>query len=303
MIRTARLSQLNVSLLSSEASVSAISGNSPGTLSSLNSNGAIYVGGADSYVRTATSSGVATGLNGCIRGLVINGRTYSHAEATTGVDVESCSPHPCLSHSCPSGSSCEPSADFTNYSCVCHIPQTGELCDVMINFENASFSGDSYAVYPYYSNPVTIEISLRFRTMDTDGVITWVGEEGGDHLSIGLRGGQVHGSIDLGSGVTSWIFSQEVSDKSWHNISVFYEDNLLRATLDDYVEDIILAGQLVNFNPTGGVWVGGHEELEMTGFSSGLTGCVSELVFSGRRIDLDNPSEVISSRNVLSCDS
>ena len=143
--------------------------------------------------------------------------------------------------------------------------------------------------------------------MDTEGVITWVGEEGGFRPStqIGLRGSwQVHvRSIDLGSGVTSWIFSQEVSDKSWHNISVFYEDNLLRATLDDYVEDIILAGQLVNFNPTGGVWVGGHEELEMTGFSSGLTGCVSELVFSGRRIDLDNPSEVISSRNVLSCDS
>ena len=303
MIRTARLSQLSVSLLTSEATVSAISGNSPGTLSSLNSNGAVYVGGADSYVRTAASSGVATGLNGCVRGLVINGRTYSHSEATAGVDVESCSPHPCVSHSCASGSTCKSSADFTNYSCACHIPLTGEMCDVMINFENASFSGDSYAVYPYTSNPITIEISLRFRTMDTEGVIAWVGEERGDHLSIGLRGGQVHGSIDLGSGVTSWIFSEDVSDESWHNISVRYEDNQLRATLDDNIEDVMLTGQLENFNPTGGVWIGGHEELEMTGFSSGLTGCVSELVLSGTRIDLDNPSEVISSRNVLSCDS
>ena len=303
MIRTERLSQLSVSLLSSEATVPAISGNSPGTLSSLNNNGDVYVGGADSYVRTAASSGVAAGLNGCIRGLIINGRTYSHSKATAGVDVESCSPHPCLSHSCASGSTCESSAEFTNYSCVCHIPQTGKLCDVMINFENASFSGDSYAVYSYSSNPVTIKISLRLRTMDTEGVIVWVGEERGDHFSIGLRGGQVHGSIDLGSGVTSWIFSEDVSDTSWHNISVCYEDNQLKATLDNVVKDIILTGQFVNFNPTGEVWIGGHEDLEMTGFSSGLTGCVSELVLSGKIIDLDNPSEVFSSRNVLSCDS
>ena len=305
--RSARLSELSVRLLSASSPVSTIRGYSQGTLSSLNLNGAVYVGGADSYVRTAASSGVAAGLNGCVRGLVVNGRSYTHATATAGVDVESCSSHPCISHGCAAGSTCEASSDFATSRCVCPIPQAGELCDVTIAFDNASFSGDSYAVYSNReSNPVTTRIEFSFRVLDSEGLIVWVGREGedrsGDYLSIGVRGGQVQGLIDLGSGNTSWEFPNNLSDTSWHSFSLLHDNMELTVSLDSEVQNHTLAGERSQFNPTGGVWVGGYRDLELTGFSSGLNGCISGLTLSGQNVDLDNPGDVISSRNVISCD-
>ncbi|KAI6654836.1 Neurogenic locus notch-like protein 1-like [Oopsacas minuta] len=301
--RTARLSELRVIIPGSQGNVSSIIGNSQGTLTSLNTNGVVYIGGADSYVRAATSSGVASGLNGCIRDLTINNRPYTHTSATKGIDIESCIPHPCISHVCSSGSTCESSGNFNSYSCVCSVPQTGELCDVIATFENASFSGDSYVEYSFISNPVTTEIALRFRTMYSEGLIAWVGIEGGDYLSIGLRGGQVYGYIDLGSGVTSWSFDNIISYSIWHSLTLFHKNNELIVVLDSESLTIRLTGLSMHFNPTGGIWIGGHEDIEMTGFTSGLKGCVSQLSVSGLMIDLDNPSEIISSRNVISCDS
>ena len=306
--RAARLSELSVLLLSSGGPVLAIRGYSQGTLSSLNLNGNVYVGGADSYVRTAASSGVAAGLNGCVRGLVINGRSYTQAQATVGVDIESCSPHPCASHSCAAGSTCEPSPDFASSFCVCPIPQRGDLCDVTTAFESAAFSGDSYAEYRARgSDLITTRVEFSFRLSGSEGVIVWVGREGtdrnGDYLSVGVRGGLMQGRIDLGSGNTSWVFPNNISDTSWHNFSLLHHDTELTVTLDSDTQNHTLTGERSQFNPTGGVWIGGHRDLQLTGFSSGMNGCISGLTMYGQNVDLDNPGDVISSRNVIPCDS
>ena len=216
--------------------------------------------------------------------------------------------HPCTSHACAAGSSCEASPDYSTFRCECPIPQAGDLCDVTISFESAAFSGNSYAEYSgRESNPVTTRIEFELRVWGSEGLVAWVGREGadrnGDYLSIGVRGSRIHGSIDLGSGATSWEFSSNISDHRWHNFSLFHDNMNLSLSLDSEMQTHMLAGDSSQFNPTGGVWVGGHRELDLTGFSSGLNGCISGLKLSGQNVDLDYPGDVISSRNVLSCDS
>ena len=306
--RTARRSELTILLLSSgNQEQESISGYSQGSLTSLNTNGLVYVGGADSYVRTAASSGVAAGLNGCIRDLSINGREYSHSQADTGNDVESCSQHPCLSHSCDTGGTCQPSADFNTYSCACSIPHVGQLCNQTVSFENASFSGSSYAQYVSNSNPVTTKMEFNLRLMRGEGLVLWIGREGGsssrDYLVVGLRGGRLQGSFDAGSGNVSWVFETDINDGLWHRVRLNYEMKRLNVSVDSQRQELSLPGNSELFNPSGGLWVGGHQDLDVTGFSSGLKGCIGGLVVSGRAVDLDNPTEVIRSRNVLSCDS
>ena len=51
------------------------------------------------------------------------------------------------------------------------------------------------------------------------------------------------------------------------------------------------------------VTTGGHENIAVTTYQSGLVGCIRQLVINDEAIDLDDISIIASSSNVIDCNS
>ncbi|XP_068097693.1 basement membrane-specific heparan sulfate proteoglycan core protein isoform X5 [Hyperolius riggenbachi] len=162
----------------------------------------------------------------------------------------------------------------------------------------AFFSDDSYVALPRqlfpHSRPDAPEtIELEIRTTSTDGVILWQGmeerEQGRerDFISLGLKDGHLLFSYQLGSGEAKILTEDPINDGEWHKITAIREGKSGSVHVDG--EEMVSGtspGKNIMVDTKGSVYIGGAPDVKlMTGgkFSSGITGCVKNLVLLNAR--------------------
>ncbi|TMW54579.1 hypothetical protein DOY81_000373 [Sarcophaga bullata] len=188
------------------------------------------------------------------------------------------------------------------------------LIGVRKNF-GACFAGqDSYF---HYNDAETmsqiisynIDLNLRIKTRSENGVILWTGRVGSsdrdsdDYLSLGIEDGYLHFRYNLGSGEVNIRFNAtKVSDGLWHRVRA------IRDSQEGYLEvdgrkspSSRSPGKLRQLNTDTGLYVGGMPDASYftrRRYTSGIVGCISEIVLAGELKMNFDPNTLGTAHNV-----
>uniref|UniRef100_A0A8D0XVY6 Basement membrane-specific heparan sulfate proteoglycan core protein n=1 Tax=Sus scrofa TaxID=9823 RepID=A0A8D0XVY6_PIG len=139
--------------------------------------------------------------------------------------------------------------------------------------------------------PETIELEVR--TSTASGLLLWQGVEvgesgrGKDFISLGLQDGHLVFSYQLGSGEARLVSEDPINDGEWHRVTALREGR--RGSIQVDGEELVSGqspGPNVAVNTKGSVYIGGAPDVAaLTGgrFSSGITGCIKNLVLHSAR--------------------
>jgi len=140
----------------------------------------------------------------------------------------------------------------------------------------------------------------------------------------------------LGLGAVLIETNTRVSDGEWHNVTVSryigrankftttgmmsYRNNDTAFLKLDNMNTLDVTSSYVLLETTGNYWIGrnnyvflycdmlwlhntgGHEDITITSYSSGLISCITNLIINGQPIDLADISLIASSSNVIDCE-
>ncbi|XP_047648303.1 basement membrane-specific heparan sulfate proteoglycan core protein isoform X10 [Phacochoerus africanus] len=139
--------------------------------------------------------------------------------------------------------------------------------------------------------PETIELEVR--TSTASGLLLWQGVEVGesgrskDFICLGLQDGHLVFSYQLGSGEARLVSEDPINDGEWHRVTALREGR--RGSIQVDGEELVSGqspGPNVAVNTKGSVYIGGAPDVAaLTGgrFSSGITGCIKNLVLHSAR--------------------
>ncbi|XP_055978752.1 basement membrane-specific heparan sulfate proteoglycan core protein [Sorex fumeus] len=134
--------------------------------------------------------------------------------------------------------------------------------------------------------PETIELEVRSST--PTGLLLWQGVEvgeaglGQDYISLGLQNGHLVFSYQLGSGEAHLVSEDPINDGEWHRVTALRKGRTGSIQVDG--EELVTGqspGPHVAVNTKGSFYIGGAPDVaRLTGgrFSSGITGCIKNLV-------------------------
>ncbi|ELW68518.1 Basement membrane-specific heparan sulfate proteoglycan core protein [Tupaia chinensis] len=136
-------------------------------------------------------------------------------------------------------------------------------------------------------------IEMEVRTSTASGLLLWQGVEvgeagqGKDFISLGLQDGHPVFSYQLGSGEARLVSEDPINDGEWHRVTVLREGR--RGSIQVDGEEMVSGqspGPHVAVNTKGSVYIGGAPAvaaLTRGRFSSGITGCIKNLVLHSAR--------------------
>ncbi|XP_030109089.1 basement membrane-specific heparan sulfate proteoglycan core protein isoform X1 [Mus musculus] len=138
--------------------------------------------------------------------------------------------------------------------------------------------------------PETIEFEVR--TSTADGLLLWQGvvreaSRSKDFISLGLQDGHLVFSYQLGSGEARLVSEDPINDGEWHRITALREGQ--RGSIQVDGEDLVTGrspGPNVAVNTKDIIYIGGAPDvatLTRGKFSSGITGCIKNLVLHTAR--------------------
>nr|Q05793.1 RecName: Full=Basement membrane-specific heparan sulfate proteoglycan core protein; Short=HSPG; Contains: RecName: Full=Endorepellin; Contains: RecName: Full=LG3 peptide; Flags: Precursor [Mus musculus]AAA39911.1 perlecan [Mus musculus] len=138
--------------------------------------------------------------------------------------------------------------------------------------------------------PETIEFEVR--TSTADGLLLWQGvvreaSRSKDFISLGLQDGHLVFSYQLGSGEARLVSGDPINDGEWHRITALREGQ--RGSIQVDGEDLVTGrspGPNVAVNTKDIIYIGGAPDvatLTRGKFSSGITGCIKNLVLHTAR--------------------
>lgn len=171
-------------------------------------------------------------------------------------------------------------------------------------YQGACFTGTES--FFHYSDAETmrrvisydIDLNLRFKTHSPNGLILWTGRhsalEGDDFLSLGIENGYLHLRYNLGSGEVNIKYnSTKISDGLWHRVRALRnsQDGTLKVDGGKPISRRS-PGKLRQLNTDTGLYVGGLPAAPFytrQRYSSGIVGCISELILAGQlRLNFDS---------------
>uniref|UniRef100_A0A8C5LBW9 Basement membrane-specific heparan sulfate proteoglycan core protein n=1 Tax=Jaculus jaculus TaxID=51337 RepID=A0A8C5LBW9_JACJA len=133
-------------------------------------------------------------------------------------------------------------------------------------------------------------IELEVRTSTASGLLLWQGVEKGqaghskDFISLGLQDGHLVFSYQLGSGEARLVSEDPINDGEWHRVAALREGDGGPAQLN--FQPCGLVGSSIDQPSCAPSPVGGAPDVAaLTGgrFSSGITGCIKNLVLHSAR--------------------
>ncbi|XP_040320111.1 basement membrane-specific heparan sulfate proteoglycan core protein isoform X10 [Herpailurus yagouaroundi] len=139
--------------------------------------------------------------------------------------------------------------------------------------------------------PETIELEVR--TSTANGLLLWQGVDvgeagrGKDFISLGLQDGHLVFSYQLGSGEARLVSEDPINDGEWHRVTALREGR--RGSIQVDGEELVSGqspGPNVALNTKGSIYIGGAPDVStLTGgrFSTGITGCIKNLVLHSAR--------------------
>ncbi|KAJ3585960.1 hypothetical protein NHX12_012366, partial [Muraenolepis orangiensis] len=287
---------------------------SPGKAQGLNIHTPMYLGGVPDLDLLPKPANISHMFKGCVGEVSINNKTvdlsYSFTESRgvrRCVDDNPCDRRPCLNKG-----HCMANAEY-EYQCLCQDGFGGEHCEVarvvcqsslqchnggscvegrcVCTEGHGGLHCDADSPYQYAAQfhndgaqdtPETMEMEIL--TTSPEGLVLWQGVElgdkgkGKDFISLGLRGGHLVFSYQLGSGeaeIKSW---EPINDGQWHKVTA------VRTGKEGYIQidggDMRHGqskGKSLMVNTKGSIYLGGAPDtVGMTDgrFSGGMRGCV-----------------------------
>ncbi|XP_060586623.1 basement membrane-specific heparan sulfate proteoglycan core protein-like isoform X4 [Ruditapes philippinarum] len=219
----------------------------------------------------------------------------------------------CLTNSpCQNNAPC--SITDTGYRCDCLIGYSGDNCEYAININSQfSFAGDGFmefpkSLLPHAKTQERQTISFNLRTTQENGLVFWQGEQGGrplrggDHISIGLKGGYIEFSYEMGSGPAMIMSRTRVNDGKSHTISVERLGRSGNLKVDN--EDTVYGdsqGYLQMLNAAGNIYIGGvslPEKMTDSKYEDNFIGCIDTVTIHGKELE---SRDALSGYNVQAC--
>ncbi|KAJ8258762.1 hypothetical protein COCON_G00177740 [Conger conger] len=215
--------------------------------------------------------------------------------------------------SCQHSAQCLNGGSCSSQRCVCAPGYTGLFCESDSPAQYAAyFHDDGYLtlpkpIFPRSSPDAPETMELEIRTVSSEGLVLWQGVEptgafrklharhkelgdqgkGKDFISLGLKNGHLVFSYQLGSGEAEIISKEPINDGNWHKLTA------VRTGKQGYLQVDGGAprkgqsqGRMIMVDTKGNIFLGGAPDMTaLTGgkFSSGITGCVKNLVLTNAR--------------------
>lgn len=138
--------------------------------------------------------------------------------------------------------------------------------------------------------PETIEFEVR--TSTANGLLLWQGvvkesSRSKDFISLGLQDGHLVFNYQLGSGEARLVSEDPINDGEWHRVTALREGQ--RGSIQVDGEELVIGrspGPNVAVNTKDIIYIGGAPDvatLTRGKFSSGITGCLKNLVLHSAR--------------------
>ncbi|VFV24759.1 basement membrane-specific heparan [Lynx pardinus] len=137
--------------------------------------------------------------------------------------------------------------------------------------------------------PETIELEVR--TSTANGLLLWQGVDvgeagrGKDFISLGLQDGHLVFSYQLGSGEARLVSEDPINDGEWHRVTALREGR--RGSIQVDGEELVSGqspGPNVAVNTKGSIYIAPDVSMLTGGrFSTGITGCIKNLVLHSAR--------------------
>uniref|UniRef100_A0A3Q2YZM7 EGF like, fibronectin type III and laminin G domains n=1 Tax=Hippocampus comes TaxID=109280 RepID=A0A3Q2YZM7_HIPCM len=271
----------------------AVEGFAEGAFTQINCSSALYIGGVAQYDKTKRTAGVRKPFTGTIQKLVLNDRIIAITSGSAGGVNVANSDHPCVQSPCANGGTCRPKWDA--YECDCALGYDGRHCQKAVTeaIEIPQFMGRSYLTYD--NRDILKRVSgsrnnvfMRFKSSAGDGLLLWRGDTpmraNSDFLSLGLQGGALIFSYNLGSGAANIVVNGTFTDGKWHRVKAVRDGQSGKLTVDDYgARTGRSPGKMRQLNINGPLYVGGMKEIALhtnRQYVGGLLGCVSHFTLS-----------------------
>ncbi|XP_072831808.1 agrin isoform X3 [Vicugna pacos] len=282
-------------------------GESPVPHTILNLKEPLYIGGAPDFSKLARAAAVASGFNGAIQLVSLNGlQLLTREHVVRAVDVSSFADHPCTratGHPCLNGASCLPRE--ASYECLCPGGFSGLHCEKGL-IEKAAGDLDALAfdgrTYIEYLNAVTesekalqsnhFELSLR--TEATQGLVLWSGKatERADYVALAIVDGRLQLTYDLGSQPVVLRSTVLVNTNRWLRVRAHREqrEGSLQVGNEAPVTGSSPLGA-TQLDTDGALWLGGLEKLPAgqalpKAYGTGFVGCLRDVVVGRRPLHL-----------------
>ncbi|EFO13740.1 UNC-52/Perlecan [Loa loa] len=133
----------------------------------------------------------------------------------------------------------------THIVCSCRDYYDGINCEIFKPIEHAAkFDGKAFIVFsiddfPHLTSEHEENLSLRFKTSASSGLIFWQGQsfdvplKGDDYMSIGLSDGHLVFSYELGGGASQLISTEVVNDDNEHQLQIWRKGRDGKMIIDD----------------------------------------------------------------------
>ncbi|CAH1774566.1 unnamed protein product [Owenia fusiformis] len=254
----------------------------------------LFLGGHRNFDETNKYTAATDGFTGCIQKVTINDKPLKlFDELFYGINVENCD-HPCVTQPCINGGHCVPFKDF--YKCSCPLGFESEQCEFRVSepILVPMFQGESYLLYSdkELNERVAgnkIDIQIKMKTSTPDGLIFWSSHgdlsSSADYIALGLSGGHIRFSYNLGSGeVIIQDNHTRIDDGKWHKIKAQRVNQIGYVEIDgkDVVEGTS-PGRLKQLQTDGALYIGGIPDMvhrTHRKYTKGFIGCIHQLTLA-----------------------
>ncbi|KAG8193212.1 hypothetical protein JTE90_005560 [Oedothorax gibbosus] len=291
---------------------------SAASLSELNLEHNLYIGGVPNLETVNTASGVRVGLDGAVQRVTVNGDIWDRVmtRAVWSHKVRRYRGPPCDDQSlCLNDGVCIPQLNVP--LCRCPLYFWGSKCEKRIAKEDlerpVAFDGNDFLSFTnkMISNQkgekvdntkeLTSEgqretnIEVTFRTSHPKGLLLWTNKGAtirGDYLALAISQGYAQLSFNLGKQVEPLLITSlhRVDDSRWHTALIERNMRFGTLTMDDNppISNTSDPGA-TELNTDGVYWIGGCPSLP-TGlpenYYHGFRGCIESVVLDGDPLHL-----------------
>ncbi|KAK3599841.1 hypothetical protein CHS0354_022411 [Potamilus streckersoni] len=209
----------------------------------LDFDGALYIGGINSEVTSTENNRMASGLVGCMRGLVYNGVETplnrlidSSTHDVTPQCMTSCWPNPCKN-----GAECV--EKWGSHQCICvnKWAHYGEDCEIDINVDAVTFTG-AEASYLLFKEPPSLNlldssIIFSFRTFQQNTLLLYLHDNLNNFVQVELtdegNGSYIVVKFNRFNNIIKLAKpTSGLGDGQWHQVAIVNTDGYFKLFVD-----------------------------------------------------------------------